>query len=73
MAKIKYYEERKNSKGAPEVCDSDSDYSKWRVETALETLQNAQKILADSKMTGFVKKYLAFQKMQNAEVESQIS
>ena len=73
MAKIKYYEEKKNSKGEPEVCDSDSDYGRYRVERALETLQDAQKILADSKMVGFVKKYLAFQRTQNAEIESQIN
>jgi len=73
MATIKYYEEPKNVKGEPGVCDVDSDYGKYRVERSLETLQDAQKILADAKMVGFVKKYLAFQKAQNAEIESQIN
>jgi len=68
----KYYEELKNSKGAI-LSDDSNDYSKYRVEDSLRTLQDAQKILADSKMVGYVKKYLAFQLVQNAEVAAQIS
>lgn len=72
MTKPDYYEERKNSKGEP-VCEDENDYSKWRVESSLSTLQDAQKILSDTKMVRYVKKCLAFQAEQNAEVSAQLN
>lgn len=69
--KADYYEEDKKSKGMS--CCEENEYSKWRVESALTTLQDAQKILADTKMTGYVKKYLAHKKAQDAAITSQLN
>jgi len=72
MKEVKYYEESKNSAGKVCCDDGGNDYSKYRVEDALRTLENARKVLADPKMVGYVKMCLAYKKAQDAEVSAQL-
>lgn len=70
MAKVKYWEDDKPSKKG-EPCE-ENKYSKWKVESALESLQRAQEIIGDSKMLGFVEKCLLAKQQETAAVAEQI-
>ena len=69
MAKIVYWQEDKK---LPYTCE-ENEYPKWRVDSALEALEKAQEILADSKMMGFVKKCLEAEQSEMQRVAKQLS
>ena len=69
-AEVKYWEEdRKYRKGEPY---EENKYLKWKVENALEMLEKAQEILADSKMMGYVKKCLMVKQSEMQRVAKQL-